>query len=133
MSNSRELLQTFFWSPRAPSLSHCIWSLVYCNSLSLVLCLLLVPVKPSSSLPLLSAATVPSMLMASPSYAVIPTVISLYRSFHLSFTCSLSHSLGVRVALSFLMTVSQPRDIKSRCGLNLTLWNNIFLISRISV
>lgn len=44
----------------------------------------------------LSAASIPSILMASPSFTVISTVMmSLYRSFHLSFTRALSLPLAL--------------------------------------
>lgn len=135
VSNSSELLQVFFWSPRAPSHSHCIWSLVYRNSLSLVLyCPLFSPPRLFSCyLPQLF----PPMLMAS-------AIMSLYRSLHLSFTHTLSltqpgcqsHAVILNDSLSSIsfLLVLTPLRHEEKAWTHLTLWEkNIFNNQALSI
>ena len=123
VSNSRELLQAFFWSPRALSHSHCIWSLVYRNSLSLVL------YRPLFGPPRLFPCYLPQlfapMLMAS-------AIMSLYRSLHLYFTHTLSltqpgcqsHAVILNDSLSsiFFLLVLTPLRHEEKAWTHLMLW-----------
>lgn len=101
LSNNRELLQLFlFLSFLIPKLSHSLtlhlvtW--ILWQPLSDVLPYSLSPSTLYALFPVLchlSAASIPSMLTASTSFTVILTVMmSLHRSFHLSFTCFLSQA-----------------------------------------
>lgn len=137
LSNSREPFQTFFLYPRALSHSHAfaafghlyiVTASLWCSAFSSFLSTLLVS-------PLTAAVTVPSMLMASPSYAVIRTVMSL--SLLPSLLHTLSHSVWVseshfndRLSLCFLASLNSPEmgaDSTRRCE------KDIILIPRFSV
>lgn len=81
----------------------------------------------------LSPTTIPSMLLASPGFTEIPTVMmSLYRAFHLSFTHPLlqcqSHTviLNDRLLSHFFCKFWHPRDIKSSGGPNRHCGNAYF-------
>lgn len=147
LSNNSELLQLFlFLSFLIPKLSHSLtlhlvtW--ILWQPLSDVLPYSLSPSTLYALFPVLchlSAATIPSMLTPSTSFTVILTVMmSLHRSFHLSFTCFLSqagcqsHAVILNDSLSshfFFCKFWHPRDKKQQPWTYLTLWKCIFLIS----
>lgn len=138
LGSNRELLQTFFWSPRAPSHSHCIWSLVYCNSLSLVPCLSLFPFNPPSLFPcsLPFICCICSLHVDGLPQFYCDPYSNASLSLFPSLLHTLCHSVGVIINDSLLSHFScgfwHPGDIKSRRGLTKHCGKNILIIAVLS-